>query len=295
MNPIDINGRKTVSALKKDFRTQTGGTLRVKDGFRKADESATLASIRTGNGKNGTLEISPEMTIGIFKSKMLSEFGLKVEVGTPDNWISVPDGITLGQLSGLPKNARKKSLERPDDYEKFKGLPIVVIKLEEIDPSSLAENTEDIAEAVLERFNNTSGVGIGVISGKCPMESGDLDDVIRALADETDGDVDEVYVTQDYEILNYNTDSHKKWDDFYLGAVGAAMSANWGGPGFYNPFDEMLVRLIFPTRKIFDLYVVGNRWEDEVSLDYYISQAKKKDKAKYKSLLSLKDIKFSGK
>lgn len=102
----------TVTAMKDLFKTLTGGTLRVKDGNKKADESATLASIRKdSDNKNGVLELNPEMTVGDFKSKMLSDFGLKVEVGTPDDWVSVPDGITLGQLRELPKNATKAQLE----------------------------------------------------------------------------------------------------------------------------------------------------------------------------------------
>lgn len=111
MKEININGRMTVSALKDDFRTQTGGTLRVKDGGRKADESATVASIRKeSDNKSGAFALNPEMTVGDFKAKMLSDYGLKVEVGTPDDWVSVPDGITLGQLRELPKNATKKQL-----------------------------------------------------------------------------------------------------------------------------------------------------------------------------------------
>ena len=51
------------------------------------------------------------MTVGEFESKMLADFGLKVEVSTPDDWVSVPDGITLGQLRGLPKNARRPQQE----------------------------------------------------------------------------------------------------------------------------------------------------------------------------------------
>lgn len=112
MKAIEINGRMTVSALKDDFKTQTGGTLRVKDGGRKADESATLASIRKeSDNKGGAFALDPEMTVCDFKTKMLSDYGLKVEVGTPDDWVSVPDGITLGQLRELPKNAVKAQLE----------------------------------------------------------------------------------------------------------------------------------------------------------------------------------------
>ena len=112
MNELKLNGRMTVASMKELFKTLTGGTLRVKDGGRKADESATLASIRKdSDDKNGVMELSPEMTVGDFKAKMLSDFGLKVEVGTPDDWVSVPDGITLGQLRELPKNAVKAQLE----------------------------------------------------------------------------------------------------------------------------------------------------------------------------------------
>lgn len=112
MQELKLNGRMTVTAMKDLFKTLTGGTLRVKDGNKKADESATLASIRKdSDNKNGALELNPEMTVGDFKAKMLSDFGLKVEVGTPDDWVSVPDGITLGQLRELPKNAVKAQLE----------------------------------------------------------------------------------------------------------------------------------------------------------------------------------------
>ncbi len=131
MKAIEINGRMAVSALKDDFKTQTGGTLRVKDGGRKADESATLASIRKeSDNKGGAFALDPEMTVCDFKTKMLSDYGLKVEVGTPDDWVSVPDGITLGQLRELPKNATKKQLN-------------VLLNSSEDDPESTDENGGD--------------------------------------------------------------------------------------------------------------------------------------------------------
>ena len=112
MQEFKLDGRMTVASMKDLFKTLTGGTLRVKDGNKKADESATLASIRKeSDNKSGAFALNPEMTIGDFKAKMLSDFGLKVEVGTPDDWVSVPDGITLGQLRELPKNAVRAQLE----------------------------------------------------------------------------------------------------------------------------------------------------------------------------------------
>ena len=112
MQEFKLDGRMTVSSMKELFKTLTGGTLRVKDGGKKADESATLAAIRKeSDNKSGAFALNPEMTVGDFKAKMLSDYGLKVEVGTPDDWVSVPDGITLGQLRELPKNAVKAQLE----------------------------------------------------------------------------------------------------------------------------------------------------------------------------------------
>ena len=112
MQEFNLDGRMTVASIKDSFRKLTGGTLRVKDGSKKADGSATLASIRMDcDNKSGSLELNPYMTVGVFKSKMLDDFGLKVEVGTPDDWVSVPDGILLGQLSELPKNATRAQLD----------------------------------------------------------------------------------------------------------------------------------------------------------------------------------------
>ena len=111
MNEFKLNGSMTVAAIKDLFKTLTGGTLRVKDGSKKADESATIASISEGKNTNGVMQLNAEMTVGDFKSKMFSDFGLKVDVGTPDDWVAVPDGITLGQLRSLPKNAVKAQLE----------------------------------------------------------------------------------------------------------------------------------------------------------------------------------------
>jgi len=111
MNEFKLNDSMTVAAIKDLFKTLTGGTLRVKDGGKKADESATIASISKGKNTNGVMQLNAEMTIGDFKSKMFSDFGLKVDVGTPDDWVSVPNGIILGQLRSLPNNAVKAQLE----------------------------------------------------------------------------------------------------------------------------------------------------------------------------------------
>ena len=131
MQEFKLDGRMTVASMKDLFKTLTGGTLRVKDGNKKADESATLASIRKeSDNKSGAFALNPEMTVGDFKAKMLSDFGLKVEVGTPDDWVSVPDGITLGQLRELPKNAVKEQLN-------------VLINLSVNDSEESDENEED--------------------------------------------------------------------------------------------------------------------------------------------------------
>ena len=56
MAEFNINGRMTVSSLRKQFKDAFGATMRVYKGAKFAPENATLASIRNGeNVKGGEL------------------------------------------------------------------------------------------------------------------------------------------------------------------------------------------------------------------------------------------------
>ncbi|CEN37944.1 hypothetical protein CCAN12_720007 [Capnocytophaga canimorsus] len=50
-----------------------------------ADDEATLASIRRSDAKGGDVKINGKMLVGNFEKKILEEFGIKVQVATPDD------------------------------------------------------------------------------------------------------------------------------------------------------------------------------------------------------------------
>ena len=53
MAEFKIDGRMTVRTLKENFKKEFEGTLRVYDGREKAEDNATLASIRKNDDVKG--------------------------------------------------------------------------------------------------------------------------------------------------------------------------------------------------------------------------------------------------
>lgn len=95
MADLSISGKMKVKTLKVNFKEAYGSTLRVYNGQRFADDDATLASIRKGDVKGGELKINGKMLVGNFEKKVFEEFGIKIQVSTPDDSKLVDDGITL--------------------------------------------------------------------------------------------------------------------------------------------------------------------------------------------------------
>ena len=96
MAEFSINGRMTVSSLRKQFKDAFGATLRVYKGPKFAPESATIASIRSGeNVKGGELTCRGNLQVSNFESKMKEMFGITVKVANPDNTKLVSGNITL--------------------------------------------------------------------------------------------------------------------------------------------------------------------------------------------------------
>lgn len=96
MAEFNINGRMTVSSLRKQFKDAFGATLRVYKGAKFAPENATLASIRSGeNVKGGELVCKGNLKVGNFEAKMKDIFGITVQVANPDNTKLVSDDITI--------------------------------------------------------------------------------------------------------------------------------------------------------------------------------------------------------
>lgn len=96
MAEFNINGRMTVSSLRKQFKDSFGATLRVYKGAKFADEKATLASIRSGeNVKGGELVCRGNLQVGNFEAKMKDIFGITVKVANPDNTKLVRGDMTI--------------------------------------------------------------------------------------------------------------------------------------------------------------------------------------------------------
>lgn len=97
MADLTISGRMKVKTLKADFKKEYGSTLRVYVGQKFADDDATLASIRKTDAKGGEVKINGKMLVGNFEKKILEEFGIKIQVATPDDSKLVSDSMTLTQ------------------------------------------------------------------------------------------------------------------------------------------------------------------------------------------------------
>lgn len=97
MADFTISGRMKVKTLKSDFKKEYGSTLRVYVGQKFADDDATLASIRKTDAKGGEVKINGKMLVGNFEKKILEEFGIKIQVATPDDSKLASDSMTLTQ------------------------------------------------------------------------------------------------------------------------------------------------------------------------------------------------------
>ncbi len=96
MAEFNINGRMTVSSLRKQFKDAFGATLRVYKGPKFAPENATLASIRSGeNVKGGELTCKGNLQVGNFEAKMKDIFGITVKVANADNTKLMPSNMTI--------------------------------------------------------------------------------------------------------------------------------------------------------------------------------------------------------
>ena len=118
MAEFKIDGRMTVRTLKENFKNTFEGTLRVYDGREKADDSATLASIRKNDVKTGEYVCRGSRTVGKFIKEMEEVFGISVKVASPDDWVLALDGITLANLKNIKNNSTKADMEELVAYKR---------------------------------------------------------------------------------------------------------------------------------------------------------------------------------
>ena len=95
MADFSISGKMKVKTLKANFKEEYGSTLRVYNGKKFADDDATLASIRKEDAKGGEVKINGKMLVGNFEKKILEEFGIVIQVATPDDSKLSDNSLTL--------------------------------------------------------------------------------------------------------------------------------------------------------------------------------------------------------
>lgn len=198
MAELKISGRMSVKKLKENFKNEFGGTLRVYDGREKADESATLASIRRNeDAKGGELICSGNKTVGRFEKEMLEVFGIKVQVATPDDWTLVLDGITLSKLKNIPEKTSKADMESLVAYKRRAKESVDVEETEipqEIDDDEVYYDAENEDDDVWADFRSLTDEEIEHLNGKR----------IEVYLGPTNPDDDED--DYEYDSLNYSFD-----------------------------------------------------------------------------------------
>lgn len=108
---LKIDGRMKVSQLKRNFKCVYNATLRVYDGQKRADDSASLSQLRAEGCTGGDMTCTPEDTVEYFEYFLKNLYGIHVEVATIDDWVLVLDGMPLGRIKEIGKNATKKKME----------------------------------------------------------------------------------------------------------------------------------------------------------------------------------------
>ena len=105
---IKVDGRLFVSTLCERFKAEFGGTLRVYNGNKRCTGSEKVADlVKT----TGSYECRGSKTVAGFIKDLQEQFGLKVKIGSGDDWVLALDEMTLAKLPDIPKNATKKDME----------------------------------------------------------------------------------------------------------------------------------------------------------------------------------------
>ncbi len=95
---MNISGRTTVSKLKTMFREEYGIGVRVYNGKRIADDSATLASIRNGgDAKQSDFELRGNMKVGDAEKLFKDVFGITIQIEDSAGKL-VDNNVTIASL-----------------------------------------------------------------------------------------------------------------------------------------------------------------------------------------------------
>ena len=263
MADFKISGHMKVKTLKELFANEIGGTLRVYNGKKLADDDATLASIRSNEGaKGGDFTCRTSRTVGKFEQEIWDVYGIKVQVATADNWILVLDGITLSKVKDIPNYATKESMEAFVSYKrKAKD-----VEMEETCCTTQTEATQDsYYDEIIDMMEgqkliyiptfdiNPDGVSLDNVDVECPDDAfnqincvvGDYENGEISCAEESehmDFNKDGVYLTCSTEYSNC-------WGGVAIAVLeGAIITAIWN-----DEDDRLLMRIgkdVFDTEEL---------------------------------------------
>lgn len=128
MAHISAHGRTKVETLKKEFKAAYGVGIRIYNGQRFADETATLASIRPdGKTSEGAIKINGKMLVGNIEKKILDVLGVKVQIEDLQGNLA-DNGVTLTSLSGKSNAASTTNdADAPAKKSNKTGLIAIII------------------------------------------------------------------------------------------------------------------------------------------------------------------------
>lgn len=108
MAEFNISGRMSVARLQNQFKDSYGLGLRVYNGQKMADESATLASI--SDKKVEDFECAGNMKVGNFEARFLAATGIKVQVSTLPNARTEPNALVNNEYTLSEASSKFKPL-----------------------------------------------------------------------------------------------------------------------------------------------------------------------------------------
>ncbi|MBO6069776.1 MAG: hypothetical protein IIZ03_03595 [Succinivibrionaceae bacterium] len=97
---MKVNGRTTVGKLKTMFKDEFGIGVRVYNGKRFADDTSTLASIRSADAdakKSGDFEVRGNMKVGNAEKAFKEAFGVSIQIENKAGDLA-KDDVTIASL-----------------------------------------------------------------------------------------------------------------------------------------------------------------------------------------------------
>ncbi len=124
---VSMIGPMKVATLKAKFHEEFGLILRIYDGRSFADDTSTIAQIRTKNGA-GELNIRKNMQVGNLENTIQEGFGIKTQIAGSDDSYLCDNDVTLEKAleeditNMLQKaNASSKDEESISESRVYKG------------------------------------------------------------------------------------------------------------------------------------------------------------------------------